>query len=398
MRALNRMNTDGRSSLAYVITSMDYGGAERQVVALAAGFRRRGWNVDVITLIKPRALADELSEAGVRLRSLGMRRSVPDPRAIPRLAALLNRRSPAVVHSHMVHANLLARVTRLLAPIPFLVSTAHSVMEGGRALDVGYRMTDPLCDVTTNVSPAGVKRYLDRGLSQEGRIRFIPNGIDLASFQRRDGLRPQLHDALGVEDGFVWLAVGRFDSVKDYASMLSAFSIVASGAATTLVMAGDGELRPAMEAMAAKLGVADRVRFLGVRSDIVDLMSAADGYVLSSAWEGLPMVLLEAAAASLPIVATDVGGVREIVVHGATGFVVRPGDPAALAVAMRTLMDAPADERRTMGAAGREHVQAHFDIERVLDTWEDLYLAGIASAGGRTHRWARRRKESGSKQ
>ena len=375
---------------------MDYGGAERQVVALAAGFRRRGWDVDVVTLIEPRAFEREFVEAGIGLCSLGMRRSVPDPRAISRLAALLKRQSPSVVHSHMVHANLMARAARLLAPIPYLVSTAHNVIEGGRALEVGYRLTDPLCDLTTNVSPAGVSRYVERGLTPQGRIRYVPNGIDLVSFQRRHELRVRLRDALGVAGEFVWLAVGRFNPVKDYGSMLVAFSEVLRGAAATLVIAGDGEVRPAMEAMAASLGVMDRVRFLGIRSDVAGLMSAADGYVLSSVWEGLPLVLLEAAATSLPIVATDVGGVREIVVHGRTGFVTKSSDSGALAVAMRALMDAPVEVRRAMGAAGREHVVARFGMEHVLDVWEALYVAGIDEASGRAHRWAPKRSRVGS--
>jgi len=372
-----------------VITSLDYGGAERQLVALGAGFRRRGWDVDVITLIEPRALQGQLTDVGIGLHSLGMRRGVGDPRAIARLAGHLTRLAPSIVHSHMVHANLLARVARLLAPVPYLVSTAHNVIEGGRLLEFGYRLTDPLCDLTTNVSPAGVDRYEQRGLAPKGRIRYMPNGVDLASFQRREGLRAPLRASLGIPDGFVWLAVGRFDPVKAYGAMLTAFAEVVGGASVTLVIAGDGEQRSAMEALAENLGVADRVRFLGIRPDVQNLMSAADGYLLSSEWEGLPMVLLEAAATSLPIVATDVGGVREIVEHGVTGFVAPAGDPGALATAMRTLMGLPSEARKRMGAAGRERTVTRFDIERVLDAWEELYEAGIAGAQGRSHRWRR---------
>jgi len=389
MKGITGGQPDRSPSLAFVITSLDYGGAERQLVALGAGFRRRGWEVDVVTLIEPRALQNELKDVGIGIHSLGMRRGVPDTRAIARLAGHLKRLAPSVVHSHMVHANLLTRVARLLAPVPFLVSTAHSIIEGGRLLELGYRLTDPLCDLTTNVSPTGVERYEQRGLAAKGRIRYMPNGIDLASFKRRETLRAPLRESLGIPNGFVWLAVGRFDPVKAYGAMLSAFKEVAGGISTTLVIAGDGEQRSAMADLAADLGVADRVRFLGIRSDVQSLMNAADGYLLSSVWEGLPMVLLEAASSSLPIVATDVGGVREIVEHGVTGFVAPADDPGALAAAMRTLMDLPAEARNAMGAAGRERTVARFDIERVLDAWEELYEAGIAGAQGRPRRWRR---------
>jgi glycosyltransferase involved in cell wall biosynthesis len=123
------------------------------------------------------------------------------------------------------------------------------------------------------------------------------------------------------------------------------------------------------------------VELLGIRDDVPDLMRAADGYVMSSAWEGLPLVLLEAAATSLPIVATDVGGNATVVMDETSGFIVPPGSPEALAAAMQRLQDTPASQRQAMGQAGRAHVIATYDLEAVLDTWERLYRDALVRKG-----------------
>jgi glycosyltransferase involved in cell wall biosynthesis len=130
-----------------------------------------------------------------------------------------------------------------------------------------------------------------------------------------------------------------------------------------------------------ELGLEDAVRFLGIRNDVPVVMSGADGYVMSSAWEGMPMVLLEAAAAGLPIVATRVGGNHEVVRHEETGFLVPAGDPEALAQAMLRLMELPEAQRREMGDRGRRHVRANYALTRVAERWEGLYREALARKG-----------------
>jgi glycosyltransferase involved in cell wall biosynthesis len=123
------------------------------------------------------------------------------------------------------------------------------------------------------------------------------------------------------------------------------------------------------------------VRFLRIRQDVPEVMSAADGYVLSSAWEGMPMVLLEAGAAGLPIVATQVGGNSEIVRDGECGFLVQPGDPGALAEAMLRLMELGERERQAMGQRARDQVRAHFGLTRTVERWEELYREVLSRKG-----------------
>ncbi|MGI6285991.1 glycosyltransferase [Neomoorella humiferrea] len=366
----------------FIITGLNYGGAEMQLVRLAIQLKARGWKVMVVSMLLPVAYVEELKAAGIPVTSLGMRRGVPDPRALFRLARILRRERPQVVHSHMVHANILARLVRPLVKVPVLVCTAHSFDEGGHYRELAYRFTDFLCDLTTQVSHAGLERYVRVGAVPRPKIRFVPNGVDIERFRPNPEARVRLRHELNFDNAFVWLAVGRFEEAKDYPNMLRAFAkVLRSGKNAILLIAGQGTLKDEAESLALELGIARSVRFLGVRQDVPDLMNAADAYVMSSAWEGMPMVLLEAGAVGLPVVATDVGGNREVVLDTRSGFLVPPKDSDALACSMLQLMDMYPEERRRMGQVARAHIEANYSLERVVDQWEALYRELLAEKG-----------------
>jgi glycosyltransferase involved in cell wall biosynthesis len=349
------------------------GGAETQVYLLARTFRERGHEVQVVTMTPPQAYLEDLTARGIEVVDLGMRVGVPDPRGLVRLVRAWRAFAPDLAHAHMIHAVLLARVARLFARVPVLVSTAHNLTEGARWRELAYRWTDRLGNLTTNVCQAAVDRYVRVGAAPADRIVRMPNGIELAAFGSDAAVRERLRGELGLgPDRFAWLAVGRLEEQKDVPNLLAAVTRLPASAVTLLV--GEGPLRAELEARREALGLsADRVRFLGARSDVADLLRAVDGYVMSSAWEGLPLVLLEAAASELPIVATRVGGNDEIVEDGVTGRLVPPGDPEALAAAMSDTMAMAAEGRAAWGRAGRERIEREFDIERVVDAWTALY-------------------------
>lgn len=362
-------------------TNLARGGAETQVMLLARAFRKRGIGVCVVSLLEPTAYAAELRAEGIPVHSLAMRPGSASLAGVLRLVLRLREDQPAVLHAHLFHANILARLVRLLCPLPAVISTIHSMAESGQrsatisARDWLYRITDWLSDRTVCVSPAVAERHLSARAISPNRCMVIPNGIDPSPFAPEGTARQRLRESLHLGDGFVWLAAGRLMWKKDYATMLEAMARLPEA---TLLIAGDGPLSEELRALARPLG--DRVRFLGLREDVADWMLASDGFVLSSVVEGLPMVLMEAAMAGLPSVSTEVGGVREIVIHGQTGFVVPPKDPATLAEAMRTLMQMPAAQRRAMGEAARHHACAHFPVEAVAAQWENLYRECIARA------------------
>lgn len=280
----------------------------------------------------------------------------------------------------------------MFQPVPALVSTAHNINEGGAVRYFGYRVTDALSELTTNVSHSAVDRYVELGVVSSAKSAYVPNGINLRRFSRSVGHRKKLREELGAQDHFIWLTVGRITEQKDYPNLLHGLHFQES--LSTLWLVGDGELRDAVQAQAAELGLEQRVKFLGVRTDVGALMSAADGFVLGSAWEGLPITLLEAAASELPAVATDVGGVSEVVTPGA-GWLVPPKDPTALAQAMNELESKSLAEREEMGRKARAVALEKFDIVGVVDKWEALFKHMVGTAAGRSARRAYRLDSDG---
>ena len=369
-----------RPRVVYLITSSGgwWGGAERQVRYLAETFRRRGWDVGIVSMLPSERSLAELDGGRIRTATLDMTQGVPDPRAVLKLRSLLSEWRPDVLHAHMVHANLLARLSRLVIRTPAVISTIHNEDEGPQWRYLAYRMTDPLTDLTTAVSHRALEEAVRRGAAAKSRIVLVANGIRTEEYRDTGEARSETRDALGLHGEFVWLAVGRLIEAKAYPNLICAFANArAEHPAARLLIAGIGPLEEIIRTKVKEAGVEQSVELLGLRSDIPALMQAADGFVMSSAWEGLPMVLLEAGASSLPIVATDVGGSREAVLDGVSAMLVRPGDTDALGDAMRRVMALPAVERMAMGSAGRDHVSRGFDLERVADTWEELYREAL---------------------
>jgi glycosyltransferase involved in cell wall biosynthesis len=228
--------------------------------------------------------------------------------------------------------------------------------------------------VTTTVSQLAVEEAVRRHAVPRAKIRLVPNGIRSADYVRDPGLRERTRDSLGLGDDFTWLAVGRLTEAKRHVDLLAALRIVRQAhPRARLLIAGTGPLRRALEAELAGMGLKSHATLLGERGDVRALMQAADGFVLSSAWEGLPMVMLEASASSLPIVATDVGGSRDVVEDGVTGVLTPPRAPDRLAQAMLQVMTLPGRERQAMGDQAHQRVVERFDMELVADTWESLY-------------------------
>jgi len=372
---------NGPPRIVYLITSSGMGGAERQVRNLALGFRRRGWDVGVISMLPLEPPLSDLADHGIRTATLGMRRGLADPRGLLRLRAILRRWKPDVLHAHMVHANMLARLSRLVTRTPVVISTMHSQNQGRQWRYAAYRVTDRLSNVTTAVSAGALDEAVRRGAARPGRILLVPNGIDLAEYTPNAPAREDVRTALGLTREFVWLAVGRLVEAKDYATMIIAFGHVHDNhPEARLLIAGTGPLEQSIKASIRQAGLEKDVVLLGLRPDVPALMQAADGFVMSSAWEGLPMVLLEAAASGLPIISTDVGGSRDAVIDGVSGYIVRSGDGAALSRAMQKVMTMPVGQRVDLGEAGRAHAARSFDLQAIVETWQALYLAQLRRA------------------
>jgi glycosyltransferase involved in cell wall biosynthesis len=362
--------------IVYVLTSLGMGGAERQVLGIADRMAARGHTVALLVL-RPR-LPEEWPTSLNVLR-LKMRR---EPFSV--LAGMASGRrflkefQPDIVQSHSFHANIVARFLKFFFPSIPVLSTIHNFNEGGWLRMMAYRLTDRLSRRTTAVSQAAADRFVKMKAVPRRKCIVLTNGIDTAEFapsaDRRAGVRAQME----ARTNFIWLAVGRIVPAKDYPNLLQAFTQVhAINSDAQLWIAGESSVaaprRAAHFVAEVKKGSPAGVRWLGLRRDLPSLLDAADAFVMSSAWEGMPLAIGEAMAMEKPVVATDVGGVRELM--WACGSLVPPKDPGALATAMLEMMHRLEEDRITQGRAARARIQHYFNIDAKADEWEALYKA-----------------------
>lgn len=364
-----------------VSPSLAKGGAETQLVQLARGLHGRGWAVQVVSMLSDDGLAGELRDTDVV--HLGMRRGRASLSGIWRCVGAVRRHRPHVLISFTYPGNMLGRVVGRLTRVPVIVSSIRGERFGGRLRERLMRVTGWMDTVTSTNSRAVSKALIDRGIVAASKMKVIPNAL-IAPRSVPDGpetsrLRAELRLELGE---FLWLAVGRIESPKDYPGLIRAFAQVEVAVPSRLLIAGDGPLRAEIQELIERLSLGDRVKLLGFRNDVAALLHAADGLVLSSAHEGLPNAVMEALGAGKPVVATDVGGVRELVEDGSSGIIVPPGDPAKLAEGLERLMSLTAEERSAMGRVGRRHIEEHFALEPVLDDWEALLFERLRPKRG----------------
>jgi glycosyltransferase involved in cell wall biosynthesis len=367
-------------------TSLAPGGAETVVAQLAKALSSSGGEVRVVSMLPPVAFSDELETAGVKVISLGMKAGRPNLCGTLRLLSSVRDFQPDIIHGHMFHASILARLARILTGVP-VVCTIHSEIEcshrktSARFREWIYRLTDAACSRTTAVSERIRRRYVQERIVPSHRIEVIDNGVDPERFQPCPERRLRTRTALGWQDCFVWLAVGRLELAKDYPNLIAAFQKVREQYPfSKLAIAGDGRLRPQIEHLIQSTGLQAAVSLLGSRTDVPDLMNACDALVMCSAWEGGPLVLLEAGAAGRPVIATEVGAVPQIVLPGQTGLLVPPGEPAALAQAMTRLMMLEPKKLDQMGRNARRHIVDRFSLCSVHSRYMKLYEEVLAAS------------------
>jgi glycosyltransferase involved in cell wall biosynthesis len=350
-----------------VIPSLDVGGAERMVLLLARELATLGQDISVVSLFDPTStwMEADLRAAGIPLYFLGKRPGL-DLRMIPRLARLLQKLQPDIVHTHLhvlkylLPAQLSWRRCRVVHTLHNLAE--HEIERSGQLFQqVAFRS-----GVMPVAIGTAVAQSLRRVYHMEAR-HIIPNGIPVSQFQLPPETRSLLRQELGLsDDQVVFLSAGRLNRQKNQALLIDAF-IAANLPNSCLLLAGEGDLRPSLEQKAAGAPV----RFLGVRKDIPKLMAASDVFVLSSSWEGNPLVVMEAMASGLPVVATSVGCVPELLESGG-GILVSDGDCKAMTEAFCQLASSP-ENRRDIGRTGAQEALRRFDTRTMANSYLALY-------------------------
>lgn len=356
----------GKVDVVHLVLTLDIGGLEKVVYDLVRCTDRDRFRVRVLCLGEIGGLGPAFEEVGIPVESLDVHHRGPF-RSVLAVARRLRELRPDVLHTHNAAPHLVGGIAARIGGTAVVVHTRHGQHRvtgwSSKFINkVASRLTHQV--VAVSADAAEVARSSD-GIP-ETKLCVIPNGIDLERFTRRD--------APSRNGRFRLIHVARLnDPVKDQSMLLRAARLVADvSPGFELDIVGDGPSRAHLEALCDELNLRPHVKFLGFRHDIDALLQQADLFVLSSVTEGLSISLLEAMAAGLPIVATDVGGNSELVTRGVTGVLVPPRDPRLFADAILEMLNDPTRAAQ-MGTAGRRRVEDHFDLRQVAAKYAQIY-------------------------
>ena len=364
--------------ILFIITSSGIGGAEKILCYTATGLDYNKYDISVCSLKKKGEIAADLEKRGIevcclhmggRESSLGWLSSII---ALIRLFPYLIKIRPTIIHSFLFRANILARIAGYLTGIPIIISSVRVM--GGEKKYFHYveMITSFMVDHYVAVSESVQRHIIDKSRISNEKISVIYNGVNIKSQDNAYEQNAKTPFKIENEDRIL-MTVGRLHKQKGHCYLIQAVSKVRKEfPKVKLLITGDGEEENNLKKLVKSLDLTNEVIFAGLRSDIEGILPMAELFILPSLWEGLPNALLEAMAAGKPVVATKVGGIPEIVVHGETGILIPPRDPNALAIAIVDLLQ-DGLKAKDMGEAGRMRAGKRFSIYKMIEKTENLY-------------------------
>lgn len=373
------MGSRRRLRVFTVVNNLDVGGLERMALSLTRSLDPSRFEPWFVCIKGEGKLFSELSIPPERRLVLESNRPTNlgflrlDVGSLLALRRFFAAHRPDIVHAHnfgpLIYAGIAAHAQ---LERPRIVYTEHNQVNSAKKSDLfKFRAYIKLADTVVTVSE-DLRQVVHKRLGVSRGVRVIPNGIAEATVSPE--ARAQVRRDLGVpDDTFLFGTAVVLSEQKGITYLIEAArAVIGRTARARFVVAGDGPLRAALAGEATRAGLGDRFRFLGYQSDVPRLLAGLDAYVLPSLWEGLPLALLEATRAGLPIVATTVGGNREVVVDGVTGLLVPPADPRALGGA---LIDVVFDEalRARARAAGPQRFAERFSLRTMVERYGNLF-------------------------
>lgn len=377
-------------NIIFVIDSLVMGGAESQLVMLAAGLQRRGYCCKVFALNGDGVLRARLDHLGIPVWN----GRVPDTRS--RIALLLaawklwlsvRRSRPCVIHAYLPLSNFIGSVIGKLAGASIVI-TSRRALGIHQELEPLYRRLDKISNALSTCIAVNSSAVRDDTINRDGvdrnKIVCIHNGLDVSQFDLPPSVRSLMRSKLGLSNtDFAWVMVANLVDYKGHVDLLHAFASMASftvahwNSVRLFLVGRDRGSLHTLRVLAINLGIEDSVVFLGDSTNIPEILCAMDGYVMASHTEGFSNALLEAMAAELPIVATNVGGNAEALCQGELGILVPAREPAALKAAMIKVMAEPA-LRELLSVAARRMVGERYSVDAMVNAHVELYGSYIA--------------------
>jgi glycosyltransferase involved in cell wall biosynthesis len=353
-----------------IVDTLAIGGLERMAVDLAIELRKRGHEVSLLCLRNSGPLEQVLKEACVPTLALEKPEGI-HLKTFSTLVRYLRQVGAEVVHTHNVAVHHYGAAAAWIAGVPGVVNTRHGL---GHYYDARterlFAWTCCLTDRVVAVSSAAHKFFVSSSRIPVRKWTFIYNGIPVERFQLARPLWPR---------EITFGTVGRLDPIKDHRGILEAFALVqAEYPGVRLRILGDGPARAMLEDYARELELGASVQFEGASLGVPSFLAGLDIFVMGSKSEGLPLAMLEAMAAGLPVAATAVGGIPELIEDGVSGWLCPPSRPESLAAIMRRAILA---DRRRMGEAARKRILMSHSVEQMATGYESLFAEIVASRG-----------------
>jgi len=366
----------------HIITTLGPAGAENMLCRIAAGMDRTRFENEIVSVTGIMDLAEKMHSIGVCVRSLGMKKAVPNPLLVMRLAEWIRESKPDVIHTWMYHANLIGSLAARLAGNVPVVWAIHHNAHDPRVDKRRTMLVNRACALLSRNCAARIVFCSEASLRTHKKLNYaadkmqvIPNGFDLDQVKPDPTARESLRRELGIPtDAIVIGFAARFHPHKDHRNFFQAAERLHKLMPDVHFLLFGMGITWENEQLAAWIrsaGIRERCHLLGLREDISRLFSGLDIATTASRSEAFPIVVGEAMACGTPCVVTDVGDSALIVEN--TGSVVAPEDPHALAEAWRALIDAGPAVRRRLGIAARDRVERHFALPAVVESYQKIY-------------------------
>jgi len=358
--------------VVYLVHALQVGGAEEMVLNLVRHLPER-FEPMVCCIHELGPIGEEIRAQGAPITVLGLNPGLRRLWDVARIQRFLRDTQPQIVHTFLLTASLYGRLAAVLARVPILVGTEVNIYERKRAHHALVERLLMPATARVVASAESVRRfYIDQVHADPSKVDVIYNAVDWAQLQTSKG-RDEMRVSLGVpRDRPLAGVIARLTEQKGHVHLFDALARTPQLAGLDLIVVGDGELRDSLRQRVEALGLSSHVKFVGARRDLGDLLHAMDVFVLPSLWEGLPLSLVLAMGAGLPVVATTVAGVPEVVENERTGLLVPPADPMALGRALGRIVTDPRLARR-LADNGRAVVLAKFGVDGYVSAVTRLY-------------------------
>jgi glycosyltransferase involved in cell wall biosynthesis len=361
-----------RHRVIYLSHAFHVGGAEEMVFNLVRHLPPRFEPV-IVCIHSAGPIGEEIRKTGVEFHVLDLNPGLRHPFHLIQLERALTALRPDIVHTFLLTASLYGRLAAMFARVPVIIGTEVNIYENKQPRHIKAERWLMAKTDSVVVSAGSVRDfYIEQVGAEPSKIEVIYNAVDwsqLETTRTRDDMRAELNVGAGT---IVAGIVARLTEQKAHSVLFQSMASTPGLEQLHLIVVGDGHLRAPLEKQAGDLGIADRVRFLGARRDLGNLMSAMDMFVMPSLWEGLPLSMVLAMGAALPVVATSVAGIPEVVQDGQTGLLVPPNDAPALGAALRKLVQGPA-LRRDLGLAARASALPRYGVDGYVSSVTALY-------------------------